>query len=322
MTFDAALNRRAFVGGLASATVLASAVPARSATLPHVRIGTVPVDSYGQPYYGAAAGIFTAAGIDVEVVSLANSGAIAAAMSGGSIDVGIGSPTGIAGARLNGFPFTFFAPGPIFSVDATPTTLLMVAKDSPIKSATDLVGKTIAVDLLKSVPQVGVMTWLQKNGVDPGSVKWLELPFATMGSALAAGRIDAATIAEPALGASRDVARVLSNYSGAIAPRFFIGAWFSTEAWMKANIALAHQLTRAVSQVSAYAAAHPQDTAVVLERISKLPHDVIARIGRSPFGTKLDPAMLEAPIIAAAKAGVVPSGAVGQALIYPGFASS
>ncbi len=321
MTSVKTLDRRTFVAGAASVAVLGAAKASHAATLPHVRIGTVPVDSYGQPYYGDAAGIFTAAGIDVEVVSLANSGAIAAAMSGGSIDVGIGSPSGIAGARLNGFPFTFFAPGPIFAVDATATTLLMVAKDSPLKAPADLAGKTIAVDLLKSVPQIAMMTWLQKNGVDPSSVKWLELPFATMGAALAAGRIDAATIAEPALGASRDVARVFANYSGAIAPRFFIGAWFTTEAWMKANLALAHQLARAVVQVSVYSASHPQDTAVVLERISKLPHDVIARIGRCPFGTKLEPAMLEAPIVAAAKAGVVPNGAVGQGLIYPGFAS-
>ena len=196
------MNRRAFAGAVAAAAA-SPALPSRAATLPTVRIGSVPIDSYGQPYYGDAAGIFRDNGINVEVVSLANSGAIAAAMQGGAIDVGIGSPTGIAGARQNGFPFTFFAPGPVFSIDITPTSLLMVAKDSPVKAASDLVGKTIAVDLLKSVPQIGTMLWLEKNGVDPSTVKWLELPFSAVAATLNAGRIDAGTIAEPALSAAR-----------------------------------------------------------------------------------------------------------------------
>lgn len=152
-----ALDRRTFVGGLASFSAVAAARPARSAALAKIRIGSVPIDSYGQPWYGDAAGIFRDAGIEVECVALANSGAIASAMTGGAIDVGIGSPSGIAGARANGFPFTFFAPGPVYSSDVTPTSLLMVADDSPIKSAADLAGKTIAVDLLKSVPQVGTI---------------------------------------------------------------------------------------------------------------------------------------------------------------------
>jgi NitT/TauT family transport system substrate-binding protein len=316
------VDRRTFVGGLATLVATGTAVSARSAPLAKIRIGTVPIDSYGQPYYGDAAGIFRDAGIEVDVVSLANSGAIASAMLGGSIDVGIGSPSGIAGARSNGFPFTFFAPGPVYSIDITPTSLLMVAKDSPVKAAGDLVGKTIAVDLLKSVPQVGTMLWLEKNGVDPSTVKWLELPFSSMAAALGAGRVDAGTIAEPALSAARPTTRTLANYSAAIAPHYFVGAWFTTETWIKANLALAHQLARAVALTSTWATAHPEDTAIVLERISKMSHDVILRMNRCPFGTKLDPVMLEAPIAAAAKTGMIAGAMPADALIYPGFAAT
>ena len=224
------MRRHAFLGGAAALLAAGSAVPSRAATFAKVRIGTVPIDSYGQPYYGDAAGIFTANGIDVEITGLANSGAIAAAMLGGAIDVGIGSPVGIAQARMNGVPFVFFAPGPLFSIDVAPTSMLMVAKDGPIKTAGDLVGKTIAVDLLKSMPQIGTMLWLEKNGVDPASVKWLELPFSSMPQALVSGRIDAGTLAEPALSASRATCRPLANYSSAIAPHYYSGAWFTTEA--------------------------------------------------------------------------------------------
>lgn len=143
-----------------------------------------------------------------------------------------------------------------------------------------------------------------------------------MAAALVAGRVDAGTIAEPALSASRATCRQLANYSAAIAPHYFVGAWFTTEGWIKANTDLAHRLAHAVAQTSSWAASHPQDTAVVLERISKMSHDVIVHMNRCPFGTKLDPAMLEAPITAAAKTGMIATAMPADQLIYPGFAST
>ena len=83
-------SRRFFLGGLAASSTLAVPARSRAQALPIVRCGSVPVDGYGQPYYGDAAGIFRDAGIDLQVVDLANSGAIAAAILGGSIDVGLG----------------------------------------------------------------------------------------------------------------------------------------------------------------------------------------------------------------------------------------
>jgi NitT/TauT family transport system substrate-binding protein len=141
-----------------------------------------------------------------------------------------------------------------------------------------------------------------------------------MAAALTAGRVDAATIAEPALSAARPTTRSLGSFLSGISPRFFVGAWFTTETWIKANTALAHQLVRAVALTSNWATSHSQDSAAVLERISKMPHDVILRMGRATFGTKLEPAMLEAPIVAAAKTGMIPSAVPAEALIYPGFA--
>lgn len=163
------VGRRAFVGG-ASALAVAGALPARSATNATVRVGSVPVQSYMQPYYGNAAHIFQNAGIDLQITGLANSGAIVAALVGGSLDVGIGSPTGIAQARLRGVPIKVFGPGGMFNADMPSLSQLMVAKDSPIKNVGDLAGKTIATDLLKSVPQIGTILMLEKAGVDPASV--------------------------------------------------------------------------------------------------------------------------------------------------------
>jgi NitT/TauT family transport system substrate-binding protein len=313
-------NRGGFIGGLSAIAAGTSALPARAATLTTVRVGSVPVGTYMQPYNGNFAHIYENAGIDLQITSLANSGAIVSALTGGSLDVGIGSPTGIAQARLRGLPLRIFAPGGMYSADVPPSALLMVAKNSPIQKAADLVGKTIATDLLKSVPQVGTILWLQKNGVDPSAVRWLELPFASMQAALERGQIDAATIAQPALAQAQATCRELADFNQSIAPHYLISAWFSTEAWLNANAALAHTLVRAVEASSVWTAQHPAESLNILQQYSKISPDVLAKMPMQPYGTKLQPAMVTALVDAAYKSGMSTGTVPANELIAPGFA--
>ena len=205
------MQRRSFLTGVAAATALGAPARTHAQGLATVRCGSVPLDGYGQPYYGVAAGIFRDAGIDLQITDLANSGAIAAAITGGSLDIGLGSVSQIAGAKEKGLPFTFFAPGAVYSADS-PSSELMVEKNSPIRSARDLIGKTVAVDNLTSFTQFATLEWLKKNGVDPASVKFVELPYPAMPAALETGRVDAASIAEPARTVALATARIVSRH--------------------------------------------------------------------------------------------------------------
>ena len=63
-------------------------------------------------------------------------------------------------------------------------TLLLSKKGSPIKEPADLAGKTIAVNALKGVGEVEIKAALDKRGVDPNSIKLLEIPFPEMPAAL------------------------------------------------------------------------------------------------------------------------------------------
>ena len=98
---------------------------------------------------------------------------IAEAITGGSLDVGLGSISQIAGAREKGIPYTFFAPGPVYSAES-PSGQMMVEKNGPIHTARDLIGKTIGVNNLTSFTQFATLEWLKKNGVDPSSVKFVD----------------------------------------------------------------------------------------------------------------------------------------------------
>ena len=198
------MQRKTFLAGTAGAgAALALGTRTGAATLTTVRVGTVPVDAYAQPYFGDGAGIFRDVGIALEIVALANSGAIAAAVAGGSIDVGIGSPSQVAGAKEKGLPFTFFAPGGLYAADA-PSSLLMVAKDSAIRTARDLAGKTIAVDNLTSFTQFGASRVAAEERRRSGHDQICRATVFVDGCrCIEAGRVDAAEISEPARSAAR-----------------------------------------------------------------------------------------------------------------------
>ena len=90
----------------------------------------------------------------------------------------------------------------VFETEDNPSTLLMVSKESGIASAKDLVGKLVATPTIGGVIHVSVLYWLKKNGVDPSSVRAVEVPFPAMADQLKAKRVDAVETVEPFAGSA------------------------------------------------------------------------------------------------------------------------
>jgi ABC-type nitrate/sulfonate/bicarbonate transport system substrate-binding protein len=84
---------------------------------------------------------------------------------------------------------------------------------------------------------LGARAWIDKNGGDSKSVHWLEISDPQHVAAMKSGRVDAASVGEPALDdALRGGAvRVLGAVFDAIASRFLIAGYCTSEAYAKAN---------------------------------------------------------------------------------------
>jgi ABC-type nitrate/sulfonate/bicarbonate transport system substrate-binding protein len=89
---------------------------------------------------GIAAGIFLKHGIDVEVTDFGGGPKVQQALTADSIDIAIGSGPELA-LEVKGAPEIAVAA----MADAPYSVLLAVLKDSPIKTAEDLKGKTVSV---------------------------------------------------------------------------------------------------------------------------------------------------------------------------------
>jgi ABC-type nitrate/sulfonate/bicarbonate transport system substrate-binding protein len=115
---------------------------------------------------------------------------------------------------------------------------------------------------------------------------------------------------------------VLADGNAAIGSLFLTSAWFTTDAWIAANTAVAHKLAQAIVATSVWANAHHAETGATLEAISKVPHETIVQMTRVRFGTKMDPALMDPLLDVAAKNGMISAPISGKTIVYPGFATT
>jgi len=104
-------------------------------------------------------------------------------------------------------------------------------------------------------------------------VHWFELPDTLDLAALQAGRLDAASISEPALDAqlqSGDI-RVLGPVFDAIAPRFLVAGCVTLDAYAKAHPDLIRTYAEVIAKTARWANANQVKSGAILERVSGTP---------------------------------------------------
>jgi NitT/TauT family transport system substrate-binding protein len=298
------LNRQAFITGAGIAVAVAGvSLPGTAQQLATLKIATTPVDIGAEVFYAQDKGFLKNNGLDAQIQVISNGAAITAAVMSGAIDIAQANIASLASAHEAGLDVVIVAPAGQYS-SKTPTTALVVTKNSPIKTGKDLNGKTIAGNGLKNITQVGAFAWMDKNGGDTSTTKFVEMPFPDMPGALTAGRIDAAVIAEPELSAAlaKGEVRVLANCYDAIAKDFMIGAWFTTGTWAKAHPDLVKRFSKAMSQTAEWANKNQAASGELLTKYTKI--EVAPNMKRAVYADKLTPALVQPLIDGAAKYGI------------------
>jgi NitT/TauT family transport system substrate-binding protein len=300
-------RRAAFVFAVVAAMV-GPALPLRAQAPTVVHVTTVGIDAGAEVYYAKELGYFSKAGLDVDITPSANGGAAAAAVAGNGVDIGYADMVSIASGYGKSVPFTVIAPAAIHEPSA-PVNLLVVANDSPVRSAKDLNGKVIAGSGLGTISGFVPREWLERNGADLASVKFVELPFPQMLPALEAGRIDAAMIAEPFYTAAKGKVRVLASPYDVVANAkpFLISAYFTTDAFASAHPDAVAKFAAAIRQAAVWANKNHAASADILLKYTKLDPALAASMTRAYYGEQLAPQLLQPIIDIAAKYSKFPS---------------
>jgi NitT/TauT family transport system substrate-binding protein len=267
-----------------------------------IRIGSSTDDAARPIIYAADAGLFKKAGLDVEIVKLSNGAAVAAAVAGGSVEIGKGSALTPILAYAKGIPFTVTSNLSNYTSD-NPNIGLIVRRDSTIAAPKDLVGKTIGLNGLQDQNALAMYSWLEQNGIDLGSVKFIEIPSSVQLAALDQGRVDAAVVLEPNFSSALATGRVrtLAYPWNAMGKRYTQAVMFSTTAWVSAHKDAIDRVNRVLRDAGLYVGAHENDTKIYAAEFAGIDVASLADFRASERGVSLVPGDLQPTIDAAAK---------------------
>ncbi|HKY14823.1 MAG TPA: ABC transporter substrate-binding protein [Microthrixaceae bacterium] len=215
-----------------------------------ITVGIIPIGGVAPFFYGLEQGYFEDEGLDVRTeIGFGGSEFVPAVLSD-EYQFAIGEYLSLMIARENGVGLqvvsnlTNGAERPDRGTDA-----LLVAPDSGIDSVEDLPGKTIAVNGLQGMGEVGLGAILDEHGLDPSSVSFVEVGFPEMNAALAAGEVDVAWNVEPfiTLGEMDGLVNLLDPLYET-EPSLPVGLVFGSEEWLAENPELASAFHRALQR--------------------------------------------------------------------------
>ncbi len=282
----------------------ATAGAARTTT---ITIATIPTDTSAQGFFAQYEGFFRRSGLDAKVVILADPTQLAAAVLSGSAQVVLTSAGGLALLKARNAPIRMVASGAVYRRSA-PTTSLVSARGTRIRSAVELIGRTVAIDQLNSLPHLAMLKWLKASGVATTSVKFVEIPFAQMLAPLARGTVHAAVLPEPFLTLALNAgARRVSNVFDAVCSNdCLLTAWIARR---DLNPTVAAQFRNAIQAASVWANKRKHRTAsgIILSKYTPIDLAVIRKMTRAQFAPRLVPRLAQPWIDALAEFRVIPS---------------
>jgi NitT/TauT family transport system substrate-binding protein len=289
---------------LAGAALASAALPVAARGATPLRIATLPIDTSALAFYAQDLGYFTDAGFDVSIQSISNGATITSAIAGGSLDIGWSNIVSLAAAYKHGIPVTIIGAGGVYTRGSL-TNQLTVRKDSPIHTAADLSGKTIGCTGLSNIGQFAPELWIDKNGGTSSSVRFIEFPLPQLPAALDQGRVDAAWLAEPFINMAAPFSRPLANCFDDVAPRWMLGAWFTTPAWAAAHRDIVDAYRTVMAKTATWANANQQQSGLILAKYAHLDPALLKSMHRIAYGTRADAAEIQPVIDLSARYGAL-----------------
>ena len=267
-----------------------------------VKIAITPVESATEAYYASELGFFQKAGLDVNIQVLSNNPAVASAVSSGAVDIGHGALDTIAALHSKGIPVIVLAPaGEYLSPFDLRGSGIAVRADSAVRQAKDLNGKILGVASLHGFTDTAARIYIDQNGGDISTLKFVEVPFPLMSVALESGRVDAVSVAEPFMSAVGKVGRFVSYGFDSISKHFVLAGWFSTPQWVRAHPEQASRFAAAIHEAAVWANRNPAKSAAILTKYTKLDPVTLAGMTRARFAEQMTPDLMQPLIDAAAK---------------------
>jgi NitT/TauT family transport system substrate-binding protein len=173
---------------------------------------------------------------------------------------------------------------------------VLTMPNSPIRQPKDLVGRTVAVNILNNIQSLSLNAILKSDKIDPSKVKYRAVPFPQMGAALQKGQIDAVHVAEPFgtdLAHKLGARLVVDGGSGPAVAGLPVSGYLSTQQFVDKNPKAAAAFQRAIQKAQQAATSDRHKVDQVLPTYARLDARTAAELNLPGYPTSLDPAALQ-----------------------------
>lgn len=224
-----------------------------------------------------AEGIFEEYDLDVEISDVAGAGLTPIALTNEEVDLGIQTAPDFLQAVDQDLALTA-AVGLSVNRPENPRLFVVAAADSGIETAADLEGARIGTPSRGGSFEVSTTQLLNEQGVDAGSVEWVEVPFPQMQASLESGSVDAVatsvTLQGALAAAGHNVVLDLSEFGDDVLVTFLS----AREEWAQRNPDILNRVSDAFTDAAAFADENPDRVAEIITERTGLPSEVAARI--------------------------------------------
>ncbi len=282
-----------------------------------ITVGTVPAVSGAIIGYAADKGYFSKHNLDVKTKELNGGAAAVPALQGNAIQVAQSNVLSVIQGANQGLNVPCFAGAVNFGGDGVSLPLIAGAKGGVTK-ASDLAGKSIAVNATGGVNELATDAYLASQGVDYKQVKYVAMPYPNMPQAVGAGQVDAVVPVDPfaaqILGKGGKL--LTNNVAASVAGKPIYACWNASGDWLAKNPAVAKNFVDALTEASAATTADFTSFKEYLKTKGNTPAAVADNVTGLDFTTTMSNDDIMKWQDAGKKYGILTSGNVDNAKAY------
>ncbi len=191
--------------------------------------------------------------------------------TGKQYDIGLGIAPIFIQALNAGVAMKAFAGGLVDS-PSNPQTMILTKTATSVQA---LKGASIGVGALVGNIAVATKAYLDSNGVDPSSVKFVVVQNADVQAQLDAGNISAAVVTEPfgTAAVNKGYHNLGDPFTGDLAG--LSAFWFSSDTWVSGNAQVISEFRKALGQADDFMTQHADEAKVIYAKFTGLSADLI-----------------------------------------------
>lgn len=262
-----------------------------------ITVGYMPIAECVQLYVAKDMGYFDKYNVQVELISMAGGSEILNALNSNSVDVGFSNVVSLVLHKAQGSKFFSVFGGTMETSFNQNHALLINKKKQKQEMKSTLNGAKISVNTFKNIEELMMRKYLKKYGLTWDDVEKVEIAFPRMLPLLESGELTASCVVEPFITiASQDSNSLIVNVANqylSTTPKTLVATYVSSQKSIDKKTQQLEGFIRAMEDATDYIKNNESEAREIIGNYTKIPKEMLPKIGLSEFLKTIDLKQLE-----------------------------